>query len=396
VTDLEQFRAETRDWLEANCPDSMRRPVEGEDDICWGGRNWQFASDDQRAWLERMAERGWTVPEWPAEYGGGGLSKDEARILKEEMKRINARPPLFSFGIHMLGPALLQFGSEALKKEHLPPIARGEIRWAQGYSEPGAGSDLAALQTRAEDKGDHYLVTGQKVWTSYADECDMIFALVRTDPKAPKHEGISFLLIDMDQPGVSTKPIRLISGKSPFCETFFDDATAGKDQVVGEVNKGWTVAKYLLNFERAMIGGLDSSGAATRSPGEIAADTIGRDSEGRLDDAFLRADIARSEVDGWAFLLTLERYRDKSKAGEGVGAQASALKYYGTELNKRRHELSMSASGYDALKIGAGIDSSEGDLARRWLRTKANSIEGGTSEVQLNILAKRVLELPGA
>lgn len=396
VPDLEKFREEAREWLEANCPESIRKPVSGEDDIVWGGRNWVFKSDDQKIWLDRMAERGWTVPEWPKEYGGGGLSKEEAKVLKQEMARIKAPPPVNSFGIWMLGPALLKFGSEEQKREHLPPICRGEIRWAQGYSEPGAGSDLAALQTRADDKGDHYIVNGQKVWTSYADECDKIFCLVRTDPSASKHEGISFLLIDMDQPGVTTKPIRLISGKSPFCETFFDDATAPKENLVGELNKGWTIAKYLLTHERAMIGGMDSSQVLGRSPGEIAADTVGRNSEGELADSFLRSDIARSDVDGWAFMLTMERYRDKSKAGEGVGAASSGLKYYGTELNKRRYELSMSASGFNALKIGDGIDSEEGEMARRWLRTKANSIEGGTSEVQLNIISKRILELPDA
>lgn len=396
VPDLEKFREEAREWLEANCPESIRKPVSGEEDIVWGGRNWVFKSDDQKIWLDRMAERGWTVPEWPKEYGGGGLSKEEAKVLKQEMARIKAPPPVNSFGIWMLGPALLKFGSEEQKREHLPPICRGEIRWAQGYSEPGAGSDLAALQTRADDKGDHYIVNGQKVWTSYADECDKIFCLVRTDPSAPKHEGISFLLIDMDQPGVTTKPIRLISGKSPFCETFFDDATAPKENLVGELNKGWTIAKYLLTHERAMIGGMDSSQVLGRSPGEIAADTVGRNSEGELAHSFLRSDIARSDVDGWAFMLTMERYRDKSKAGEGVGAASSGLKYYGTELNKRRYELSMSASGFNALKIGDGIDSEEGEMARRWLRTKANSIEGGTSEVQLNIISKRILELPDA
>jgi len=216
LSSAEAFRAETRAWLEANCPQEMRSPYRDEGDVCWGGRNCVFQSDAQRLWLERMGARGWTVPEWPKEYGGGGLSREEARILREELERIRARPALQSFGIMMLGPALLKFGNEPQKKEHIPRIARGEIRWCQGYSEPGAGSDLASLQTRAEDKGDHYLVSGQKIWTSYADKADWIFCLVRTDPAAPKHLGISFLLFDMASPGVSTKPIQLISGKSPF------------------------------------------------------------------------------------------------------------------------------------------------------------------------------------
>jgi len=166
MTDLDSFRAETRKWLDANCPPEMRQPIRSEADICWGGRNWTFQSDAQRRWLEAMAERGWTVPDWPKDYGGGGLSANEARVLKEEMQRIGARPPLTSFGISMLGPALLAFGTEEQKRRHLPQIAHGEIRWCQGYSEPGAGSDLASLQTKAEDRDDHWLVNGQKVWTS--------------------------------------------------------------------------------------------------------------------------------------------------------------------------------------------------------------------------------------
>jgi alkylation response protein AidB-like acyl-CoA dehydrogenase len=233
----------------------MRQPIRSEADICWGGRNWTFQSNAQARWLEAMAERGWTVPDWPKDYGGGGLSPAEARVLKEEMERIGARPPLTSFGISMLGPALLKFGTEEQKKRYLPQIARGEIRWCQGYSEPGAGSDLAGLQTKAEDKGDHWLVNGQKVWTSYADKADWIFCLVRTSTES-KQGGISFLLFDMETPGVSTRPILLISGSSPFCETFFDDVKVPKEQIVGEVNKGWDVAKYLLGHEREMIAGM--------------------------------------------------------------------------------------------------------------------------------------------
>jgi acyl-CoA dehydrogenase len=389
---LEEFRAETRAWLEANCPDSMRTPISGEGDICWGGRDWKFKSEDQRLWLERMVSKGWTVPAWPTEYGGGGLSKDEAFVLKEEMKRIGARSPLDSFGIWMLGPALLKFGTHEQKLEHLPPIARGEIRWCQGYSEPGAGSDLASLRTKGVLDGDHYTVNGQKVWTSYADKSDWIFALVRTEPDAPKHEGISFLLIDMAQDGVSTKPIKLISGKSPFCETFFDDARALVKNRVGDAGQGWTIAKYLLSHERASIvsegafGGLNPITAAKAS-GEM-------DEDGKLADPILRGEVAKLTIDGLAFEATMRRVKEEADHGEGVGARASALKYLGTELNKRRHELNMSALGSDGL-LWEGDAESDGDPARNWLRARANSIEGGTSEIQLNIVAKRVLELPG-
>lgn len=391
MSDLEAFRKETRAWLEANCPEEMRKPMKDETDAVWGGRNPSFKSDAQKQWLDRMAEKGWTVPEWPAEYGGGGLSKAKAKILKEEIKAIKARSPLMSFGIWMLGPALLKYGNEDQKKEHLPKIARGEIRWAQGYSEPNAGSDLASLMTKCEDKGDHYAVTGQKVWTSYADKADWIFVLVRTDFDAPKHEGISFVLVDMDQPGVTTKPIKLISGKSPFCETFLDEARCEKYNLVGEMNKGWTIAKYLLTHEREMIGGSGAGSGALRPMGDIAVQQIGLNDKGQLDDPILRADVARAEIDGLAFLSTMERVTDEAKSGQGVGANSSMLKYYGTELNKRRFELMMDSAGHDALKWDG-----EGDVARHWLRTKANSIEGGTSEVQLNIISKRILGLPTA
>ena len=264
MSDLEAFRAETVAWLEANCPEEMRQPARGFDDGCWGGRNPTFLPG-QKEWLDKMAEKGWTVPDWPKEYGGGGLSRAETKILNQEMARMRCRAPLSSFGIWMLGPALLQFGTEAQKKHFLPPIARGEIRWCQGYSEPGSGSDLASLQTSAVDEGDHFVINGQKIWTSYADKADWIFCLTRTD-KEEKHKGITFLLFDMASEGVTTKPIQLISGSSPFCETFFDSVKVpktygdGVSAVIYEVNKGWDVAKYLLGHERSMISDMGGSG----------------------------------------------------------------------------------------------------------------------------------------
>ncbi|MFC0633455.1 acyl-CoA dehydrogenase family protein [Brevundimonas balnearis] len=394
MSDLETFRAETRAWLEQNCPPEVRGPLERESDVIWGGRNAVFKTPAHRQWLERMAARGWTAPEWPREYGGGGLSREEAKVLAQELRRIQAQPPLQSFGVWMLGPALLKFGTEEQKKRFLPEIVRGEIRWCQGYSEPGAGSDLAGLQTRAEDRGDHWIVNGQKVWTSYADKADWIFCLVRTDPDAPKHLGISFVLFDMATPGVTTRPITLISGKSPFCETFFDNVRVEKANLVGELNRGWDVAKYLLAHERTMIGEMGEI-AGGRPVGQVAADTIGVTDEGRLDEPMLRARIAELDVDAAAFRLALERVGDQTKAGQAHPAMASMLKYYGSELNKRRHELLMAAGGSDALEWESER-SREGAAARDWLRTKANSIEGGTSEVQLNIIAKHILQLPGA
>lgn len=390
MSDLDQFRDETRAWLGENCPASMREPMRNESDACWGGRGFIFKSDDQRHWLERMAARGWTTPTWPQEYGGGGLSKDEARILKEEMALINARNPLMSFGISMLGPMLLKYGSDELKQQHIPDIVHGRIRWCQGYSEPGAGSDLAGLQTRADDHGDHYLVNGQKVWTSYADQADWCFCLVRTDFDAPKHLGISFILFDMTWPGVSTKPIKLISGSSPFCETFMDDLKVPKNQLVGEAGKGWTYAKYLLTHEREMISemGLGSGEALSALAMEFAPST-----GGQLKDGFLRSEIASHEIDMAAFMATVQRVQHEAKAGGGVGAASSTLKYYGTELNKDRMELLLNIHGSDALEW-EGQFANNGKIAREWLRSKANSIEGGTSEVQLNIVSKHILGLP--
>jgi alkylation response protein AidB-like acyl-CoA dehydrogenase len=391
MAELEEFRTETRAWLGANCPPEMREPVRGEEDICWGGRNPVYKNDAQRLWMEAMAARGWTVPDWPREYGGGGLSPAETKILRQEMASIGARNPLTSFGISMLGPALLQYGNDEQKKRFLPEIARGEIRWCQGYSEPNAGSDLASLQTRAEDRGDHWLVNGQKVWTSYADKADWIFCLVRTDPTAPKHQGISFLLFDMATPGVSTRPILLISGSSPFCETFFDDVKVPKDQLVGTPGKGWDVAKYLLGHEREMISSMGLGGMAG-----LASDSLGTVLKDRLaGDPLLRAEVARFDVDALAFRAMSERFIDELKAGLSHPAQPSMMKYAGTELNKRRHELIMAAGGSDSLEWESEA-SRGGKAAREWLRTKANSIEGGTSEIQLNIVAKRILDLPGA
>jgi alkylation response protein AidB-like acyl-CoA dehydrogenase len=394
MSDLEQFRRETRSWLEANCPPEMRRPATSDEDVFWGGRNTTFSSEAQRVWFERMRDRGWTVPHWPTEYGGGGLDPEQAKIVRQEMAAIGARQPLTSFGISMLGPALLKYGTEAQKKEHLPKIAAGLIRWCQGYSEPNAGSDLASLQTRAESDGDDFIINGQKIWTSYANFADWIFCLVRTDPAAKKHDGISFILFDMASKGVSTKPILLISGKSPFCETFFDNVRVPKANLVGTINRGWDVAKYLLQHERAMISGMGERGVG-RPLGQVAADSIGTDEQGRLHDPMLRGQIASFEIDEAALAAAAERAVDLARAGQGHPAFSSAMKYYGTELNKRRYEILMSAGGIDALEWESER-SKQGARPRAWLRTKANSIEGGTSEVMLGIVAKRILDLPGA
>lgn len=393
---MEAFRQEVRDWLEHNCPESMRT-AGTEEETVWGGRNAEFPSEDARRWLEAMGNKGWTCPSWPKEYGGGGLSHEENMILQSELARINARPALVSFGISMLGPVLLEYGNETQKLEHLPKIVRGEIRWCQGYSEPGSGSDLASLQTRAVVDGDNYIINGQKVWTSYANYADWIFCLVRTNPDASKHEGISFVLFDMTSEGVSTKPIKLISGASPFCETFFDDVQVPRANLVGKENDGWTIAKKLLQHERNMVAGMGTRGK-TRNPANTMENQAKRylgEVDGKISDPAIRSNIANHQMDGRAFALTLRRSADEAKTTSAPSPASSMFKYYGTEQNKKRFEILLSLMGSQSLGWdGEGFEDRELNTTREWLRSKANSIEGGTSEVQLNIIAKRVLGLP--
>jgi acyl-CoA dehydrogenase len=395
MANLETFRAETRKWLQENAPASVRGMALGLGEGNWGGRKATYPNPDMKIWLDVMAEPGWTAPEWPTQYGGGGLSKVEAKVLREEMTALKLPAPLVGFGLTMIGPTLLEYGTEEQKREHLPKITHGEIRWCQGYSEPGAGSDLASLQTRAVLQGDHYVINGQKIWTSYANLSDWMFLLVRTDPNAPKHEGITFILMDMASPGVEVRPIKLISGSSPFCETFLTDVLVPAKNVVFKINHGWTVAKALLNHERTMIASAFGTGTGRR---QTLRDYARRyvDFEGeRIADATLRHRMAQYEMDTLAFKLTADRARDAAKAGLPPGSESSMFKIYGTELNQRRQELLGSIAGPQALGWeGPGFEEQELTLVRDWLRSRGNTIEGGTSEVQLNIIAKRVLGLP--
>lgn len=390
---LEAFRQETRDWLEENCPASMRTPMPANE-MPAGGRKVKYANPDTKRWMDACAERGFTVPTWPKEYGGAGLDSEENRVLREEMGRIHARTPLVGMGISMIGPALLEYGNDEQKAEHLSKVANGEIWWCQGYSEPNAGSDLASLQTKAVVDGDDYIINGQKIWTSGADNADWIFCLVRTDFEASKHNGITFILFDMESPGVSVRPILLISGASPFCETFFQDVRVPRKNVVSTVNDGWTVAKRLLQYERTSIGGGMGGGQRGTSLAELAADSIGR-VDGKLADSALRSDIVTHSMNERAFGLAVRRNQEESRSTKAPSFVSSMFKYYGTEQNKSRYELMLSAMGTQMLGWeGEGFSSPELGSTRAWLRTKANSIEGGTSEVQLNIIAKRVLGLP--
>jgi alkylation response protein AidB-like acyl-CoA dehydrogenase len=392
----EQFRADVRAWFEENCPESMRTPAPPEEDV-WGGRNPVFVNPDSKVWFERMLAKGWIAPTWPTEYGGGGLSEAEGRIVFEEQSRMGCRMPLKSLGLWLFGPVLLEYGTPEQRAHFAPKIIRGELRWCQGYSEPGAGSDLASLQMRAVRDGDHYVLDGQKVWTSHANKADMMFCLVRTDPDVPKRDGISFILVDMADPGVTARPIELISGSSPFCETFFDNVRVPAFNMIGGENRGWTIAKALLGHERAFIAAMrDVAAEETETLADIARRCLGVDDDGKVSDRVYRDRLAQAELDFLCNKLTLRRSKERVESGLGPGPEASMAKYYGTELNKRRKQLRVELAGYRGVGWGGGdaFTADEDTYTREWLRSRANSIEGGTSEIQLNIIAKRVLGLP--
>jgi alkylation response protein AidB-like acyl-CoA dehydrogenase len=392
MTALDDFRAQTRAWLDQNCPPGARGPGQ----VPTGSSKIKIEDPDTQRWLAIMAERGWTAPMWPKQYGGGGLTKDEYVVLIEEMRRIGARTPLMGMGTSMIGPTLLELGTEEQKRRHIPPIVRGEVAWCQGYSEPGAGSDLASLRTRAEDKGDHFLINGQKIWTSGAQYADWMFALVRTNPDVPKHEGISFVLLTMHQPGVTVKPIRLISGTSPFCETFFDNAIAKKEDLVGEINKGWSVGKRLLQHERSGMSAL--VGAGPRDPGpalsDVAQQYLAREADGKFAEPALRRDIIRHAMDSRAFRLTQRRTVEES-SGSTPGPATSIFKMYGTELQQQRSALLVKIRGFRGIGWGGdAFSDDEIEGLRSYLGERAASIYSGSNEIQRNIVAKRVLGLP--
>jgi alkylation response protein AidB-like acyl-CoA dehydrogenase len=394
--DVEAFRAEARTWLEANFPPALRKDPNAQMAAMMGGPE----TADVKVWRERMGAQGWGTPTWPKAYGGGGLSRPEARVLAEEMAKIGARNPIGGMGVMMFGPTLIEVGTEEQKQRHIPPIVKGELRWCQGYSEPGSGSDLASLQTKCEDKGDHWLINGQKIWTSGANLADWCFCLVRTDP-TKKHEGISFVLIDMKTPGVETRPIRLINGTSPFCETFFTDVKVPKENMMGPLNGGWSIAKRLLQFERDNIstglggGGNAGLGAAPAGVVALAKKYVGVGDDGRLTDADFRKRVTEHQMETRAFQLTVQRAAQESKSNQGPSAATSIMKYAGAKIAQDRTELAIEAMGAQGLGWeGEGFESDELAAVRGWLRAKANSIEGGTSEINLNVVSKRVLGLP--
>ena len=396
-----QFRLETRDWLAANCPQEMRTPMPQNEAIHGGSR--ETANNPvSYQWLRAMASRGWTAPHWPSEYGGGGLNQSQFQILIDEMKHLGARPPLLGMGLTMIGPTLLEYGTQAQKQKHLPAIIRGETRWCQGYSEPGAGSDLANLATRAEDRGDHYLVNGSKIWTSGAHHADWMFALVRTDPstqnKPTRQKGISFLLIDMTSAGVDAHPIRLIDGNSHFCQTFLTNVEVEKANLVGEVNKGWTVGKRLLQHERSGLDQLLGTGVDRTRPATplavMAKQSLGETRDGKIDDAEIRNKIINQNLEERCFALTQKRAVEESAANT-PGAATSIFKLRWAPMVQQQLELQLLLRGTQGLGWeGEHFDEEALSKGRLWLEPKAASIAGGSNEVQCNIIAKHVLGLP--
>ena len=390
-TELDGFRLETRGWLQQNFPTSLV----GRSDLA-ALENSAPVEGDFKLWKDRMADKGWGVPTWPVAYGGGGLSAAQLKILREEMVAIGAWNPIVGMGIMMFGPTLLEYGTDAQKQQHIPPIARGELRWCQGYSEPGAGSDLASLQTRAEDKGDHFLINGQKIWTSGAQWSDWCFCLVRTDA-TKKHEGISFVLIDMRTPGVETRPIKLIAGSSPFCETFFTDVKVPKENLVGPLNGGWTVGKRLLEHERnSLSGGTD--GPPRVDPADLtraAKAYIGVGADGRLVNSDFRTRMVQNQMDAHAYALTLQRSAAAERSDRGPSAAVSIMKLAASKLHTDTAELIVEAMGTQGLGWeGESFSAEEIAAGRQYLRIKSSTIAGGSTEVQNNIISKRVLGLP--
>ena len=396
--DIDAFRTEAREWLEANYPAELRK--EDPDAAMMAAMMGGAGSEAAQAWKKAMGEKGWGVPTWPKAYGGGGLSPTEAKVLQQEMNRIGARNPIQGMGVMMFGPTLLEYGNEEQKKRHIPPIVKAELQWCQGFSEPGAGSDLASLSTKCEDKGDHWLVNGSKIWTSGGQFAQWCFCLVRTDT-SKKHEGISFLLIDMKTPGVEVRPIQLISGNSPFCETFFTDVKVPKENLVGPLNGGWTIAKRLLQHERNSLSGGGGGATAARmlfgggSLDQMAKKYVGEDDRGRIADGDLRTRITNHQMDAKAFTLTLMRAAAESKGNASPSAATSIMKNAGTKVGQDRAELTLEIMGHQGLGWdGEGFTADEFAAVRGWLGGKATTIYGGSQEIQSNIISKRILGLP--
>jgi len=371
------FRAEVRAWLEANLPASLR------------GRTNRPPPDEMMPWYHALSRKGWIAPHWPKKYGGMGATLNQQIIMTEELARVGA-PHLPAQGLNHIGPILIEFGTEAQKAKHLPPIIDGSVIWAQGYSEPGAGSDLASLATRATLDGDHFVVNGQKIWTTWGHHSHWMFALVRTDPNAqPRHAGISFILLDLKSPGIRIRPIRTIADDDEFAEVFFDDVKVPAENLVGKLHDGWRIANALLGHERL----------GNANP-QFALMTLERirtiaQATGVLADPAFRDRLAAASINVTAMLALFNHAVELTNRERSPGPESSILKIFGTELLQSLNDLLVEAAGSDAaIAHPLMTEFGEVDVSTPFLQVRRATIYGGSSEIQRNIVARRVLNLP--
>jgi len=385
------FRDEVRAWLRENLPAELRAKVDSYQEL---------SRDELLRWQKILAAKGWAAPAWPEEWGGPGWNATQRYIFEEECGFAGA-PPLLPFGLSMCAPVLMKFGTPEQKQRFLPRILNAEDFWCQGYSEPGSGSDLASLKTRAVRDGDHYVVNGQKIWTTLAQHADWIFCLVRTDPNTPiRQEGISFLLIDMKTPGITVRPLILMDGGHEVNEVFFDDVRVPVENLVHEEGKGWTVAKFLLGHERLNTGRVGISKRELAHLKEMAAERPDNQGGTMMEDVRFRDRMSRLEIELMALEITNLRFLDQMRGGRPPGAEVSMLKIRGTEIQQGLTELMMQAAGNQAaaFKItqddgAAQIDPLTSRLAARYANFRKTSIYAGSNEIQRNIIAKATLGL---
>ena len=385
------FRDEVRAFIEANYPKHLKGVSLRED----------LSKEDFLAWHKILGKKGWSAPAWPKEYGGTGWTATQRYIWLEENARAETIPPL-PFGVSMVGPVIYTFGTPEQKARFLPGILKGEVWWAQGYSEPGAGSDLASLKTKAVREGDFYIVNGQKTWTTLGQYADWGFFLVRTDPNAKQQEGISFLLIDMKSPGVTVRPIKLLDGGYEVNDVFLENVKVPVDQRIYEENKGWTCAKFLLAHERAGIAGVARSKRNVERLKTIAKAELGDDGKPLIEDEDFQRKLAELEIDLSALEMTELRVLAREHAGKGPGPESSLLKVKGTEIQQRLTELTLEAvgnyaqpytrelKGSNEFNVGPDYSRAAAPVYFNWRKA---SIYGGSNEIQRNIIAKMVLGL---
>jgi alkylation response protein AidB-like acyl-CoA dehydrogenase len=383
------FREEVRAWIREAMPPHIRAKAEVDA---------QFSHAEVMEWHRILAKKGWAAPHWPREHGGPGLDATSRFLLSEELELAGA-PHLSVFGLSMVGPLLMQYGTEAQKKRFLPKILSGDEVWCQGYSEPNAGSDLASLRLEAVDDGQgHFVLNGQKTWTTYAQYADWIFVLARTDASAKKQAGISFLLCDMKTPGLVAKPFLTLGGTPAFCETFFENVRVPKENLVGPLNGGWTIAKALLGHERTLIAAVGLSTRALRRVKRIAASTM-IDGKPALENPAFRAKIARHEIKLEALRMANYRTLAGAQLGKAPGPESSILKIRGSEIFQQCFELAMEIMGHDAMEWfnePGSVPALEQWVPQAFNYNRATTIYGGSNEIQKNIIAKHLLGLPGA